>query len=409
MDFAKKYSVIIAGLIITAILFFYLGNQYGREEAKILSAQSQLANTKEGMPEKVDFAPFWKAWSILNEDYVPTSTTTKIATSQDRLWGAIGGMVSSLGDPYTVFFPPVESKKFASEIKGSFGGIGMEVGQENGIITIIAPLKGTPAEAAGLLAGDKIIKVDDHLTANLSVEETVGFMRGPEGTRVTLTIMRQGKAPFDVTIVRQIINVPIIDTKELDGDIFYIALYSFTENSAELFRGALREFIQSGGNKLILDLRGNPGGYLESAIDMASWFLPPGTAVIREDHGEGKDEKVYRSRGYDIFTNRLKMVILVDVGSASASEILAGALSEHGVATLIGQKTFGKGSVQELVPVTADTSIKVTVARWLTPNGHSISGEGITPAIVVKRGEEDIKMSKDAQLDRAVKFLTTGK
>ena len=409
MDFAKKYSVAIAGLIATAILFFYLGNQYGREEALVLSAQSQLANTKEGMPEKVDFAPFWKAWAILNEDYVPTSTTTKVASPQDRIWGAIGGMVSSLGDPYTVFFPPVESKQFASEIKGSFGGIGMEVGQENGIITIVTPLKGTPAEYAGLLAGDKIIKVDDHSTAKLSVEETVVLMRGPEGTKVTLTIMRQGKAPFDVTIIRQIINVPIIDTKKLDGDIFYIALYSFTENSAELFRGALREFIQSGDNKLILDLRGNPGGYLESAIDMASWFLPPGAAVIREDHGAGKDEKIYRSRGYDIFTNKLKMAILVDAGSASAAEILAGALSEHDVATLIGQKTFGKGSVQELVPVTSDTSIKVTVARWLTPNGHSISGEGITPAIVVKRGEEDIKISNDAQLNRAVKFLTTGK
>jgi carboxyl-terminal processing protease len=237
----------------------------------------------------------------------------------------------------------------------------------------------------------------------------VNYIRGPEGTTVTLTIGRAGKTPFDVKIVRQIISVPIIDTEELEGGIFRISLYSFTENSAVLFRSALREFIESGSNKLILDLRGNPGGYLESALDMASWFLPAGTPVIREDRGAGKEENVYRSRGYDIFTDKLQMVILVDGGSASASEILAGALSELGKATLIGETTFGKGSVQELVPVTTDTSIKVTIARWLTPNGNTISELGITPKIEVKRTEEDFKNGRDRQLERAIEFLNTGK
>ncbi len=374
----------------------------------LVAAQRELLNTTDGEPEKVDFAPFWKAWSIVNNDFVPTGTST-VASNQERVWGAIEGMVGSLGDPYTVFFPPVESKQFAADIKGSFGGVGMEVGQEDGIITVIAPLKGSPAEGAGLRAGDKILKVGDKEVSRLSVEEAVNYIRGPEGTTVTLTIGRTGKTPFDVKIVRQIISVPIIDTEELEGGIFRISLYSFTENSAVLFRSALREFIESGSNKLILDLRGNPGGYLESALDMASWFLPAGTPVIREDRGAGKEENVYRSRGYDIFTDKLQMVILVDGGSASASEILAGALSELGKATLIGETTFGKGSVQELVPVTADTSIKVTIARWLTPNGNTISELGITPEIEVKRTEEDFKAGRDRQLERAIEFLNTGK
>jgi carboxyl-terminal processing protease len=195
----------------------------------------------------------------------------------------------------------------------------------------------------------------------------------------------------------------------LGESMYYIALYSFSENSPNLFRSALRSFVESGDTKLILDLRGNPGGYLEAAMDMASWFLPPGKIIVREDFGAGKEETVYRSKGYDVFNDNFKFVILVDSGSASASEILAGALSEYNKAILIGDQTFGKGSVQELVPVTDDTSLKVTIARWLTPNGNSISQEGITPHILVKPTEADIKAGKDVQLERAKEFLRTGK
>jgi carboxyl-terminal processing protease len=409
MDFAKKHSTAIAGAIVAAALFFTLGYKQGEDAALSSAASSFLKNTSEGEPTNVDFAPFWKAWSIVNRDYVPTGTSTKVVTDEDKVWGAITGMVESLGDPYTVFFPPVESKQFAADIKGSFGGVGMEVGQEGGVITVITPLKGSPAEAAGIRKGDKVLKINDKETARLSTEEAVRLIRGEVGTSVTLTMSRVGRTPFEVTIVRQLINIPTIETKSLGDGIFYIALFSFTENSPNLFRGALREFIESGDTKLILDLRGNPGGYLEAALDMASWFLPPGAVVIREERGQDKEENTYRSRGYDIFNDNLQFVILVDQGSASASEILAGALSEHGKATLIGEKTFGKGSVQELVPVTADTSIKVTIARWLTPNGNSISAEGITPDITIKPTEADIKAGKDVQLDRAVQFLKTGK
>lgn len=410
MDLGKMSRPTIVAFVLVALLSFQVGYKRGESVTLISNVKSGLANIEDGQPTTVDFAPFWKAWSIVNKDFVPTGTSTKIATDQDKVWGAIEGMVASLDDPYTVFFPPVESKQFASDIKGSFSGVGMEVGQEDGIITVISPLKGSPAEAAGLRPGDKILKVDDKDVTKLTVEEAVTYIRGPEGTTVTINVFRQGKtAPFDIKVVRQIINVPVINTEELDGGIFRISLYSFTENSAVLFRSALREFIESDSDKLLLDLRGNPGGYLETAVDMASWFLPSGTPVIREDKGEGKEENVYRSKGYDIFNNGLKMAILVDAGSASASEILAGALSEHGIATLIGDTTFGKGSVQELLPVTKDTSIKVTIARWLTPNGNSISKQGITPKIIIKRTEEDIKSGRDRQLERAVEFLKTGK
>lgn len=409
MDFAKKHSTAIAGAILVAAIFFTLGFKRGEDSALTSARATFLQNTSEGQPESVDFAPFWKAWSIINRDFVPTATSTKVATDEDKVWGAIEGMVESLGDPYTVFFPPVESKQFAADIKGSFGGVGMEVGQENGIITVITPLKGSPAEAAGIRKGDRILKIDNKETARLSTDEAVRLIRGDVGTSVKLTVGRNGRTPFEVTIVRDIINIPTIEQKSLGDGIFYIALYSFTENSPNLFRAALREFIESGDTKLVLDLRGNPGGYLEAALDMASWFLPPGTVVIREERGQGKEENTYRSRGYDIFTENLKFVILVDEGSASASEILAGALSEHGKATLIGEQTFGKGSVQELVPITSDTSIKVTIARWLTPNGHSISENGITPDIVIEPTEADIKALKDVQLDRAVQFLKTGR
>lgn len=409
MDLAKTRGTVWAVCIVIALASFALGHERGERAALYSAEASFLENTSLGQPDGVDFAPFWKAWSIVKRDFVPTGTSTKVVTDQALVWGAIEGMVDALGDPYTVFFPPVESKAFAADIKGSFSGVGMEVGQEGGMITVIAPLKGSPAEKAGMRAGDKILKIDGKDTTNFSTEEAVRLIRGEEGKPVTLTVGREKLSPFEVTIIRQIINIPTIDAKSLGDGVFYIALYSFTEASPSLFRGALRDFVESGDSKLLLDLRGNPGGYLDAALDMASWFLPPGTVVIREDRGPGKEENLFRSRGYDIFPDDLKFAILLDGGSASASEILAGALSEYDKATLIGEKTFGKGSVQELLPVTGDTSIKVTIARWLTPKGRSISEEGIEPDIEVKRTEADLKAGKDTQLDRAIEFLKTGK
>ncbi len=284
----------------------------------------------------------------------------------------------------------------------------MEVVAKDGAIIGIAPLKNSPASRAGIIAGDRIVKIGNKETSNLSTEDAVGIIRGPKGTWVTLTIFRNGaKEPFDIEVVRDVIDIPTIDTRELPGGIFVIELYSFSAQSPNLFRAALREFILSDNDKLILDLRGNPGGYLEAAIDMASWFLPSSRVVVREDFGRSRDEKVYRSKGYDVFSENLKFVILIDRGSASASEILAGALAEHGRATLVGDKTFGKGSVQELVNITSETSLKITIARWLTPNGLSISQDGIEPKFLVKYTPDDREAGRDPQLEKAIEILTS--
>lgn len=391
-------------LALALVIVFYVGYSFGKSHTA--ASTINLTNQTLGQPDNVDFAAFWKAWNTINEKYVPTATSSKLVSNQDKVYGAIQGLTASLGDPYTVFFPPKESKQFASDIRGNFEGVGMEVVAQGGALNVISPLKGSPAEKAGLLKGDKIIKIGGKDTTNMSTEEAVNLIRGPKGTPVVFTIVRVGrKAIFDITVIRDTIDIPTIATKKLENGIFKIDLYSFTATSPNLFRAALREFVQSGDNKLILDLRGNPGGYLEAAIDMASWFLPSGKVVVRESFGKDKEETVYRSKGYDIFSDKLKFVILVDSGSASASEILAGALSEQGVAQLVGEKTYGKGSVQELVDITKDTSLKVTVARWLTPNGLSISKQGIMPNFVVARTEEEYKANKDPQLDKAIEVL----
>lgn len=351
-----------------------------------------------------DFEPFWKVWELLDEKYVPASTTDTVK-DQERVWGAVSGLVRSLNDPYTQFLPPVENEKFEESIQGEFSGVGMEVGMDDNVLTVVAPLKNTPADNAGIESGDKIIAIDGTITQNMNVDEAVSLIRGEIGTEVVLTIFREGRnEPFDISITRDNINIPTLETRIVD-DVFVISLYNFAANSSSDFRMALREFIESRKNKLILDLRGNPGGFLDAAVDMSSWFLPAGKVIVSEDFGDGT-QKYFRSKGYDIFNSNLEMVVLVDRGSASASEILAGALNEHGVATLIGSNSFGKGSVQELVPVTPETALKVTIARWLTPDGNSISDGGLKPDILVDEVPEESDISLyDHQFNEALRFL----
>ena len=405
MEFLKRHGAIIGLGVIIAFVFYSMGFRSG--ENRISGAVSSVENAESAEVDNIDFSPFWKTWNIINEKYVPASTTVATVGDEDKLYGAIEGLAASLGDPYTVFFPPVESELFASDIRGNFEGVGMEVLAQEGAITVIAPLKGSPASGAGMLAGDRIIKIGDKDTNGLTTEDAVQLIRGPRGTTVALTVFRNGtKEPFEVKIIRDVINIPVINTKTLPAGIFVIELYSFSEQSPNLFRGALREFILSGSDKLILDLRGNPGGYLEAAIDMASRFLPASKVIVREDFGDRREERAYRSRGYDIFANRkLDFVILIDKGSASASEILAGALAEHGRAILVGETTFGKGSVQELVDITSETSLKVTVARWLTPNGLSISERGIEPDYQIIRTPADFQAGRDPQMNKALEIL----
>ncbi len=357
--------------------------------------------------QSADLTDFWKAWNALNERFVETHSTSTPPSVKDKIWGAIQGLAASYGDPYTVFMPPAEAKQFQDDIRGNFSGVGMEVGVKEGVLTIIAPLKGTPAERAGLRSGDIILTIDSVSTDGMSTDEAVKRIRGEKGTTVVFNIMRDGEIS-EVSVVRDTINVPTIET-ELDGSgVFVISFYSFTANSSQLFAKALADFRASGSDKLLIDLRSNPGGYLESAVQIASHFLPKGALVVTEDF-KGKQENVeHRSVGKGGIPEGTRIVILMDQGSASASEILAGALQDADVATLIGARSFGKGSVQELVEINGG-ALKVTIARWLTPAGQSISDGGLTPDIEVLLTKEDVAAERDTQKARAIEFLTSGK
>jgi len=399
-----KQNLYKIGVVVVVIIAFLIGNSYGENRGRN-NALTKLA--PEGVNVTNDqLIPFWKVWGILDDKFVEATTTD----SQKRVWGAISGLASSQGDPYTVFFPPEDSKVFKSEISGNFDGVGMEIGIKDKILTVVSPIKGSPADKAGVMAGDKILKIDDKITSDLPVDEAVKLIRGLKGTPVKITFSREGVSePLVKTLVRDVINIPTLETS-IKSDIYVIRLFSFTSQSPDLFRNALRDFLKSGKNKLIIDLRGNPGGYLDAAWDIASWFLPAGKTIVTEDFGGKEENKVLRSKGYDVlnkyFGKNYKVVILVDGGSASASEILAGALQEQGVAKLVGTKTFGKGSVQELIEITPETSLKVTIARWLTPSGHNLSHDGLEPDYKVEYTAKDVELKKDPQMDKAVEILS---
>lgn len=405
----RTRSVLFILLFVISIIGSYqIGFKNGKSAPRSIDSVVSLKNKEipAGLSQ-ADFSAFWDVWNILNDKYVPSKgRTLSTTTDQTRVWGAIAGMTASLGDPYTVFFPPVESKNFASVVKGELEGVGMEVGMKDGIPTVIAPLKDTPAFKAGVKPGDKIAKVDGKSTEKLSIEDVINLIRGPKGTQVTISVLHTGGSKLvDITMTRDIINVPTLQTEKRKDGIFVIHLFSFTETSPGLFKNAIAEAAKNNADKIIIDLRGNPGGYLEAAVDMASYFLPEGDVVVSENYNKQGDNMTYKSKGYNVFTKKPKVVILIDGGSASASEIFAGALQEHKAAKLLGQKSFGKGSVQELVNITSDTSLKVTVARWFTPNGVSISGEGLTPDVTVAQSEADTKKLVDTQMEAAASLL----
>jgi carboxyl-terminal processing protease len=355
-------------------------------------------------PQEVDMTQFWQVWEILDQKFIATATTS--VTTEERVRGAIDGLVRSYGDPYTIFMLPQETRALEDDISGNFSGVGMEIGIRNGVVTVIAPLPNTPAERAGILPGDVIIRIDERSTEGMRVDEAVRLIRGERGTEVRLSIFREGEMEIkELAIIRDNIVVPTIET-ERAGDVFIIRLYSFNALAEMRMQDALREYVRSGQRKLILDLRGNPGGLLQSSVSIAGFFLPTGKVVVREHYGEARPERLYRSSGRTLrqFAPR-EMVVLIDNGSASASEILAGALREHGLATLIGTTTFGKGSVQELVSLPDGSSLKITIARWLTPNGLSISEGGLSPDIVINRTPQQRLADEDPQLEAALRYL----
>lgn len=401
MTYGERLMTIGTAITLSFAIGFLAGEYSDIHSGKPYTSAAIISDT--------DFAPVWEAWNLLEEKFVPASTTQKVS-KKENIWGIIDGLARSYNDPYTVFLSPDEAKNFEEEISGTFGGIGVDIGIRDDILTVISPLKGTPADIAGLHPGDRIVKVDAVSTQQMTIDEAVKAIRGEVGTTVMLTIAREGEKEFlEIPIKRAVIDVPTIKTELKDPDVFVISLYNFGGTATREFRTALRTFIESGRTKLVIDLRGNPGGYLEAAVDIASWLLPGGKTVVTEDYGPLKKPLAHRTKsGQSLLQDDWEIVVLVDGGSASASEILAGALREHEVAVLIGEQTFGKGSVQELVQMSEDSALKITIARWLTPNGNSLSDGGLTPDLNIELTPQDIEAARDPQLDAAIHYLNTG-
>lgn len=402
MPLQKKflYSVLI---LVVAAGIFSSGFWYGKNSQPSIEKVTGLQNLEEGKSQSVDFSLFWDVWAGVQEKYVNRSKLDY----QKMVYGAISGMLSSLDDPYTVFMTPQENKEFSQSMQGSLEGVGMEVGMRKNVITVISPLENSPAKRAGIMAGDQILKVDDALTSGLTVDETVKLIRGPKGTQVKLTLFRNGwSEPQEKTLTREVINIPIIkfETKQAVGkEVAYLALYQFTDNSVAEFAKKAQEILASGVQGIVLDLRDNPGGYLNSAVDIASWFLPKDELVVSEDYGNGKKIE-HKSSGINKLGS-YQIVVLINQGSASASEILAGALRDNLGVKLVGQKSFGKGSVQELQNMKSGTAIKITVAKWLTPSGHSIMEQGLEPDEKVELTREDLDNGRDPQLEKALEMF----
>jgi carboxyl-terminal processing protease len=398
--------------LLLAAAAFFSGMQLATGESKDLKLEAGLfslfMNTS-APSEDVDLTEFWRVWSLMEDKFVSSSSTDSLS-QEKRIQGAIAGLVQSYDDPYTVFLPPTDAAEFDETISGNFGGVGMEVGIRDQVVTVIAPLPDTPASSAGIVAADIIVKIDETSTEGMSIGEAVRLIRGEKGTDVLLTIFREGETRLlEISVTRGTISIPTVKTEKRD-DVFIISLYSFNAIAEAKMAEALQEYAQSGTKKLVLDLRGNPGGYLQSAVVIGSYFIPAGEVIVRENFGDGTEEELYRSHGKTLgAATPEEMVVLTDGGSASASEILAGALSQQGIATLIGKTTFGKGSVQELVDLPSGSSLKVTIARWFTPDGTSISADGLVPDIEVERTPQQVMADEDPQMEAAVLWLNGDK
>lgn len=406
----KNFFLFFGGLGLAG-LFFALGITFSLYRFGLLnSSQVQLGirdvlirgvfNTN--TPDRVkdaDFSLFWDSWAAVQEHYL----NRKDLDGQKMVYGAIKGMLESLDDPYTTFFEPQAKEEFEEEISGRFDGIGIEIGIRNETLTVVSPLDGSPAQKAGLRAGDKVLEIDGVSTSGLSLDAAVKKIRGPKGSKVTLTVSRDGLSESkEIEIGRDTINIPSVTFSKIDDDIVRIKVHNFYMPTSFEFKKAVLETMLSGRKNIILDLRNNPGGYFDLAIELAGWFLNSGDVVVKQDDGNGPfvcDD--CKASGLGFLKNH-KIVILINEGTASASEIMAGALRDNKQAKLIGMQSFGKGVVQEVFPLRENSSIKVTTSKWLTPNGQDIGSVGLKPDIEVDDSEE---LDKDPQLDKAIEII----
>jgi carboxyl-terminal processing protease len=399
-QFPRGLIVVCASALL--ILGFTAGMFLGRQQglrAAVPEGEGRVLNQGDVpayLEDDVDFRQFWDVWNLVKESFYRQPVSDKAL-----YYGAIKGMVSAADDRYTVYFDPEEAAQFTSDLEGNFDGIGAEIGVKDDQLTVVAPLPDSPAEKAGLMAGDRILFIDDTDTTGMAVEEAVSLIRGPKGTQVTLTITHDGvQDATDVTITRDTITVNSVEWK-MEGDIAYISIYTFNHDTSGLFNQAVNDALAANAKGIILDLRGDPGGLLTSAIDVASAWVGYDTVVIEKSQGEATPYPgVSAPRLGGIPT-----VVLVDGGSASGSEIVAGALQDYGYATIVGAQTFGKGSVQDYQDLADGSAVKITVAEWNTPKGRTIHEVGITPDAAIDYTIDDFHAGRDPQKDKAVEIL----
>ncbi|TSC96647.1 MAG: Carboxy-peptidase [Parcubacteria group bacterium Athens1014_26] len=398
----NKKIAITGAIIVASVLFaggvFYAGYKLGTLKPQTLIIKG-VSNIEPDVKVNADFSVFWQVWDKLKNEHIKGDK----AKDLDMVYGAIDGLVNSLSDPHTIFLRPDDSKKFEQDVNGNFGGIGAEIDVRDSQLMVVSPLEGSPAAKAGLLAGDKIIEIDKKSTVGLSVDNAVKKIRGEIGTKVVLTILRgNDKKPREVTIIRDKIEIPTLKIKMMD-DIAYIQLFGFNQNAPVLFYNAVLEVLKNQPKGIVLDLRNDPGGYLEVAVNIAGWFVDNNNLVVTEKFRNG-DKIDFRSRGNAALKN-LPITVLINKGSASASEILAGALRYYRQAKLVGEQSFGKGTVQELQDLKDGSTIKITIAQWLLPDGKPLDENGLTPDVAVGLTEQDVAANKDPQLDKALEVI----
>ena len=338
--------------------------------------------TRESARKDVPFQLYWDIWDRVKQKYVGGEVD-----DLKLFYGSLAGMVEGLGDPYSSFLTPSTTEAFLSDLSGSFEGIGAEIGIKDGELTVIAPLPDSPAERAGIKAGDAILEIDDKDTSDVSLDAAVNLIRGPRGTKVTLTIRRNGFETEDkLTITRDIIDIKSVEWKLLDAGVGYIKINQFNEETWPEFNRAVVGLRGRDMKALVLDLRNNPGGFLETSVQVSSEWLPDGATVVIE-RTRDKSERLYTSEG----SHRLRglpTAVIVNEGSASASEIVAGALQDHKAATVVGQQSFGKGTVQDFEILEDGSALKLTISEWLTPNKQQINKHGITPDVIFEEAED---------------------
>ena len=393
MKMISQKKVIIL-LIIISIIFLTFGIILGED----LAQQKFPSIGSEKVSPDFDNDLFWHVWASAKESYVKQPVDDK-----DLFYGSLKGLVMGLDDPYSIFLEPELAEKFLEDMSGSFEGVGMEIGIKDGRLTVIAPLPDTPALRAGLRSGDKIFVIDEKDTSGMGLDEAVHLIRGIKGTTVVLTIWHEGETKTkEVEVVRDVIDIKTVSWELKGNKIAYLKISHFSDDTWKDFKNIAQVIVRANPKGLIVDLRNNPGGYLDTAVNMAGYWIDKEVSVISKN-AEG-DEKEYRAQVWPDFEH-IPTIILVNQGSASASEILAGALQDYNQATILGEQTFGKGSVQELETLSDKSALKLTVAYWYTPLGRSINDEGIVPDIEVVQTEEDYLQERDPQLDRALLIL----